>query len=589
MKVAQVVPLRRMPAHRPWLTYRPQPGVVYQVGQLVDIPLRGKTVPGIIWALEDQDIGNLVVQDVGQPIVSAPLFTDWQRQVIATTADCSSMSLAHAVSLALPSLTKRSMVKYFSGQPTVRKQSPAASWSGALWYRQRSDGVRDIVQTVQSATNFPALIVTPTETDAQQIVSALADRAIASHHVYRHISPTNWAAIYQRVRLGEQLVVVGDLTALLLPWLTPPLIYLDQEEHPAHKNSARYPHDDVRVILEHLGKQYRRSTVSPLVSTFARYQEIRDTQPSRRHVISLSGKHAAPFITEELLTVIDETVAAHRRVACIAPRTGYASSTLCRACGTALACPTCGRRVSLVRGIHAEAKCTACKTVIPLQLSCKKCGSSTWRVQGLGVEYMTQSLATVRPDLRVAPVALQGVDADIVVDTYQSYQHVSNILDLAAVCILNGDSMLTAPDFSVSERAWQYLARLEAATNGASVYAQTFEESSNFWQRWAHGDDSAFYRDERIQRQRLGVPPAVRQWIAAARVSPAEADTKILELQTAYGTDVSARKLPARFHTPSIQRLLITLSSAEAEPQVDWRKFFALPWHVDRWPTSWLD
>jgi len=587
MRFVNVVPVRRMQADRPWLTYDLPETLTVQPGSLVTIPLRGRPILGVVWETHDQ-APKYHTQNISAVHLTEPILTAWQRRVCQVMAEAGSTSLGDVVFRVIPKLTLRGLAKALSGsiRPVPIPPVPTESF---LWYRDRTEAMQKISTVITEQAEQPIVIVTPTNDDAEELVRLVEGLGKTAFHLHGQVAPTIYASWYDRIRNGESLIVIGGLSALAIPCHHPPLIILDQEEHHAHKQTAQFPYYDTRAVLQQLAVPMQVTTPAPGVTLYHRQHPLPPAPSTNRTLISLHGPKQGPLLSEETLTIIDDVIAKKQRLAVIAPRRGYASSTACRVCGTVVVCPTCGRSASIFRGLADEARCHACQTSIPSATSCQKCGATDWAFHGYGSEQTVSALQRLRPDLTITPVIKPEVTADIGVDTYQAYRSLRRIINLGAVIVISGDSLLSSPDYSVAERAWQYLARLQAEVPRLPLAVQTFEPHSPFWQRWVAGDDRAWYDDELQQRQRLRVPPFSLQWIAAYRGQQKVVTEKMTELEKKYGQGVTVRVLPQRATPPNKHRLLINFNNQELFKTLPWITIFALPWHLDRYPTSWLD
>lgn len=591
MMFAQVVPIRRMPADRPWLTYLIPDGLEVVVGSLVSIPLRNSRIIGVVWEITDRQPAKMKIQSIRSVLFLRPIITAWQKRVIEILADTGSTSLGDVLWRVIPKLSAGRLTKLLKIQSHVNSNiERSRTGDGSFfWYRRRVDALDNLALQIDKSRHNYLAIVTPTTDDALEIVKLSEKLGRIAVHLNSKLSPTEYLSWYVRVLNNEPLVLVGNVFILALPFFQPPALFFDQEEHHAHKQTAQSPYYDTRSVFSILTAPVNITTPAPSIQRYRLQRPTIPPAPVQRSIISLHGPTQGPLVSEELLTSIDDAQQKGQRVICISPRRGFASYTACRACGSPLICPKCGRAATLFRGLADEARCQSCQTTLPLSATCKKCGSSQWSFHGLGVEQTTNALRHLRPLLNISPVVRQDILSDVAVDTYHAYRQIRSLPQVATVAIISGDSLLSLPDFSVAERAWQYLARLQAESVTAQILVQTWQPESTFWQRWLHGDDRAWYDDELHQRQRLKVPPYVSQWIASYRGADSLVNDKIHELKSRYHQLLQVKSLPIHRRQPSLNRLLITFASPAKEIELPWKTVFPLPWHLDRHPTSWID
>ncbi len=103
--IAHVVPVIRLRRATTWWSYRVPPRAHVSPGSLVVIPLRGRSVPGIVWAVDD-DQNSDATDRIEQILVSSPLIRTPARNFLEWLAESSSTSLSTACYLNLPSLLR---------------------------------------------------------------------------------------------------------------------------------------------------------------------------------------------------------------------------------------------------------------------------------------------------------------------------------------------------------------------------------------------------------------------------------------------------------------------------------------------------
>ncbi len=592
MTFAQVVPVRRMPINRPWLTYLIPDDTYLEAGDLVTIPLQKRQVLGVVWELSDLAPGLANIQKVVNVILDKPLMTPWQRQVCQVLAASGSVSLGDVLYSVLPKISLANYRKIFAAYKASKKiesvSSPAKD--EVFWYADRVQAINWLIERASHHRSVSQVVICPTIADIEDLTAQAETHGLTCQTVHSTITPAAYAKICQRARQGEPLLIIGTLRALSLPFTGLPLITLDQEEHPGHKQTAQHPRYDTRDILNQLGRPYAATTSAPTLALYQRRPLTPPATTSNRLLISLNHPEKFNWLSEEMITVVDQALTTPGRVVCIGPRRGYASTSRCRSCGYIQVCPSCGQRVTIFRGTVDDAHCGFCQRKISLQVACPRCHGTDWTVRGLGIEQITSLIKQRWPAASVAPVVNPAVSADIAVDSYQAYHHLRAIKNLSAVIIVSGDSLLNIPDYSTAERAWQYLARIQAEVPATKFLIQTFAPDQPFWQRWLQADATAWYRHELTERQRLSLPPFTVQWIARYRGQPAIFDQVFNSLAAEKRAGWTVTKLPPLKSTiNTVWRLLLTFPQQTDAKNFPWLKFFPTPWQLDRHPISWRD
>lgn len=590
MVYANVVPVRPVPSDRPLFTYRVPTGMDLQRGSYVIVPFRGRSELGIVWGVATESPAGVKVRDIVSTHGEVR-FTDWQLRLAETLARTGAASYGTVLYGMLPKLTPPGFLRTVT--PAAPSTTNTTQRSAVyLWYRDRHQAIEAIHTWSNERRSTQRVILVPTAQDGQELRRRFESSGQSAVYLDAQTAPTIFARLGQAVRNGNDVCVIGTLRALTLPFANAPEIMLDQEEHHAHKQAAQHPRYDVRVILDDVRAAYSATSPAFSLRLIHRHAQPFPTEPpTGRRLVKLQRPGTFSWLSDEAISIVDDCLTRSQRVAWIVPRRGYASSSICRSCGYVQACPTCGQRISLFRGTSDAALCHRCRTQVPLATSCPVCHSTNWAVQGLGVEKIAELLQHRWPGRSVAPVVRSDAAADISVDTYLGYHHLRTLPRLGAVILAGGDALLNLPDYSTSERAWQFLARLGAEIPGRPLLVQSFQPESDFWQRWLHGDEAAWYRHELAERRRLNLPPFVAQWIVRCRQPNDETVATIRrQIETLFGNRITITVFP-----PSTQRhgfahrLLLSFVDPTASCAFDWPRYFPPPWQVDPCPQSWLD
>lgn len=587
MTYVNVVPARRMPVDRPWLTYICPNTLHVEPGMLVIIPLRGQDIVGVVWETTTEVDPKKTYRELKSIITSQPLFTDWSRQILAAAVDTHSTTLSWLVHRIVPDLRPQRLKKLFSTIVEAPKANQESPESAQLWYQERRSGIQSILQYAKSHAQRQIVLLTPTADDALQLVQALESAGRSAVYVHSQLSATAMAELIVRLNHGEPLCIVGGVYALCLPYPTEPCIILDQEEHYAHKESSQYPYYDVRTILAVIDQPVFRTTCAPRLSSYQQFAHLQPASFGQRTLVSMHGSRATPWISEEALTAIDEAHASSKRSVCIVPRRGYASALVCRTCGYAVSCKTCGQHLALYRGVTSQAECRQCHTTMQLPEQCPTCSGVQWKASGIGIEHVVEQFQTLRPELHTSPIISPDVSVDIAVDSYHAYHQLRHFSDIGVVLFIAGDAMLAATEYVVAERAWQNLHRVQAQVPQAQLMVQTWQPDILFWQRWLHGDAQSWYEHEIADRQRLHVSPFASEWILRGRVTTEEAKQEQRRVTEILGTQATVTLLPMK--RSDTQRLLITFQRTVTPPAHLWTTIVQNPWHLDQHPISWYD
>lgn len=591
--IAQIVPLRRFPSDHQWFDYAIPDGLELKLGQLVEVPFLRTRVRGIVWGLSPTSQVRRL-KPIDRLIRPEVVMSVWQRQVCDAMAQQSCVSLGHVLDSIIPAYPNRPTTekKIMSTQPASEVNPIRAPTGLTWWYRQRSTAIRWLAGWLQESDSRSRIVLVPTREDGEQLLDALGAEA-KTVFVHSLLNKTAYTKIYEAVRLGQLTRIIGTARAVTLPYAQAPQILIDQEEHSAHKQTEQQPRTDIRRVLEEISVDVRITSPAPSVRWWHHHHPLAPPPATGgRRLANLQQVKRAAWLTTEFEAWIDQAIAKHGQLLVIAPQRGYASGVSCRDCFYTVACQSCQQRLRLFRQTSQRVVCQLCGREQSLPATCPRCHGTRWTIHGWGVEHIAEGIRQLWPAVTVTIGQSNPSDHGLHVDTYRGYRLARQFKNLLGLVVVSGDGLLNYPDFSVAERSWQYLARLQAAVATTPLLIQTFSPDIDFWQRWRHGDDQTWYTEELKARQEHHLPPWADQWIARYPGPQAEAEMKkkittIEELKLA-GVTVVALPTPIRPGRASSERLLLSSTGRPLSRSISCAELFPYPWQLDTSVASWL-
>ncbi len=346
-----------------------------------------------------------------------------------------------------------------------------------------------------------------------------------------------------RIREGLSRVVVGARSAVFAPLGDLGLIVVDEEHESAYKQdeSPRYHARDVAVMRARLeGVPVLLGSATPSIESTAnarrgRYVEL--TLPERigagglaqveivdRREVLKGGGDA--ILTPPLLAALHERLRRGEQALLLLNRRGYATSLLCRECGTRAECPSCSVALTLHQGGRA-ALCHYCGHLVRAPTSCARCRGEYLRLQGYGTERVVEAVQAALPDARVARLdrdlagrrgAVQQVLTEFEagrIDVLVGTQMIAKGHDFPRVTlvgVIDADVGLGLPDFRSAERCFQLLTQVAGRAGRADLPGEVMLQShlpDHYALQLARTQDyPAFYEAELEFRRGLSYPPA---------------------------------------------------------------------------------
>jgi primosomal protein N' (replication factor Y) (superfamily II helicase) len=417
--------------------------------------------------------------------------------------------------------------------------------------------------------------------------------------------------IWNRVKSGEPIVVLGARSALLLPFKNLQLIICDEEHDASYKQqepAPRYHARDAAIYLAHqsnakvlLGsatpsmesyynaQQHKYS----LITLTERYNnwampaiEIIDHKTQAAHV------SAQRIITPALQEQIQLALANKQQVILFQNRRGYSPYQICSTCGWIPTCNQCNVSLTYHKFKH-QLSCHYCGTQYPVVQICAACGMHDFNKKNFGTEKVEELINELFPEARVARMDFDSVKGKYEHDTLIKLfeQHQIDILigtqmvvkglhfdEVCLVGIIDADGLMQFADFRVNERAFQLMEQVSGRAGrkegGGKVLIQVHQLHHPII-GWVQAHDyTGFYDFEVEKRKQFGYPPFTRliKLVCKHKEDAIAADAALALQQTLekkVGCWISAPAQPPvnRVRNQYIWELLVKLPKASAQTQ----------------------
>ena len=351
---------------------------------------------------------------------------------------------------------------------------------------------------------------------------------------------------HKRILSNKASIVIGARSAIFAPFDRIGLVIVDEEHDPSYKqdNGLHYNGRDLALVLaKQHGAVAILGSATPSVQScynavIKKFEKICLTEriekrPLPRITIvdlrqSRDLRGIRRFITVELHQAMSATLERQEQVLLFLNRRGFASNSVCSACGEVLQCQNCDISLTFHKN-SAAFQCHYCGFKLPAGTRCPTCGSSGLQLLGYGTEKVEEAVKTFFPLARVARLdrdttarkgsllkILQGLHErtiDILIGT-QMVAKGHDFPYITLVGIICADLSLSVPDFRAGERTFQILAQVAGrAGRGASpgkVILQTYNPKHFSILAAQNQDYEAFHCQEIKFRQDLNYPPFSR-------------------------------------------------------------------------------
>lgn len=398
---------------------------------------------------------------------------------------------------------------------------------------------KDLIHVYRSAVraalgqNRSALILVPETHQVEPLRQMLSeDGALPSEAYHGELSIPARERAWSRIQRGEARLVIGTRSATFAPLVDLGLIVIDQEDQAAYKaeNTPRY---DARVVAAERARQLQAVLV--LASAHPSLESVHATANLAAITLHSDTQNLPPvriinlrdtpgeILSAPLVDAMVERLAARKTALLFLNRKGYASVLLCRDCGQAMRCPTCGLGWTFHK-TEAILLCSHCGQRKAPPTNCPACGGYRLFPSGLGTEAAEEAVQRRFPKARLLRIErapsgkktdalllarLREKDYDILIATQFVLSAVPRPF-ASLVGILAPDAALHLPDFLAGERAYHTLRNVLALASedpGAQVMIQTYMPEHHVIRSLAARNPALFYESELAARAALGYPP----------------------------------------------------------------------------------
>ena len=373
------------------------------------------------------------------------------------------------------------------------------------------------------------------------------------------------AQIWQRLRQGEKLVLLGARSAVFAPFQNLGLIILD-EEHETTYQQEEDPKYHTRDIAMFRSRHHRAvlllGSATPSMTSYALAQQKQYRLVEMGHRIGTSQLPQIQLVDmrEELRLgnrtifsdILKEQIKASldkgEQVILFHNRRGFHRMSLCRSCGYIMECPHCEVPLILHREQHlSDLRCHYCGHTEKMPPICPQCGSAYFRFFGMGTEKVVEECRKTFPGVPVLRMdrdstrakgshasivkAFEVPQAAILVGT----QMIAKGFDfprVTCVGILSADAILRSEDALAAERAFSLFMQVSGRAGRGEilgkVFIQTYDPENPVLQAVLEQNYKKFYDREMEYRKRHRLPPFGHLAIVSTADEDAEAAERYL-------------------------------------------------------------
>lgn len=529
-------------------------GLPVKEGSIVEVPIRKRYAPALVVEVADVKESSASIRAAAYKLkkVRRVISPSSLPEPVITTAALLSRYYATPLGTVLYSLVPQQLLAAASFLDIVRALPPRQIDATfpmrprvlQMPHDERLTHYRSMIRE-SFAQKKSIVVVAPTRAEAEDLFDKLS-RGIEDHAflLVATLTPKQqrerWEAA---MRHTDPVLIVGTLAATSV-WRSDISRYiLDHESSPYYKGAER-PFIDARVVLINLAKAMRIDLVMgdsfPRVETIAKlisheYDEVLRpqmhqptnaavTQIDMREVSHVRGE--SPVLSPQAHDAVERSLNESERTFIYATRKGHSPLTLCRDCGSVLACDRCDAPMVLhaKNGSGHESRwyaCHRCGRIRDAETVCDVCGGWRLYAYGYGIEKIGDALKGYAKTARVFVLSADTVHTHaaamkmaeawrdsrngILVGTARALPYL-RFAPPATSIVAAFDTLLMLPDIYMQERLFGLLAYMREISS-KRLLVQTRNPEHETLRLAIAGDGEAFFRAESERRRMFSYPP----------------------------------------------------------------------------------
>jgi primosomal protein N' (replication factor Y) (superfamily II helicase) len=549
------------------LTYEIPKGMKLSAGHLVKVPLRNRTVTGLVWKTHN-DKPSFKTVEIKELAEKEPLINKLQLKTIEWMAKYYFCPIYKISKLFIPK-------RVFAASPIRQRKTPPAEQITRTKPHKLTDNQKKAISHALTNKSNKFLIHGVTGSGKTEVYARIAEDFIKKGRQVLVMVPEialtpqtidyfqktlgiNPTVIHSKLSEGERYkawkdihaneakLVIGSRSSLFAPFQDLALIIVDEEHEPCYKQDS-----SPRYITHRIIEKYQSINPKLKVIFGSATPSIAIKEQLKDHTIDIHkriGKSELPDIeivdlreefhkknysifSDRLREELEETLKNKEQAILFLNRRGTSSSVVCRDCGYTAKCNTCDVPFTYHASTLSKPKliCHHCGKIEEPPEVCPKCKGHNIRYLGIGTQRIEAELKKEFPKARILRADkdttsrkgsfekiyrdFKAGKADFLVGT----QMIAKGLDLPRVNLVGAilaDIGLNIPDFHSVERNFQLMTQVAGragrASNRGKVIIQTYMPDNAALKYTQIQEYEHFFKYEIKQRELMNNPPFSR-------------------------------------------------------------------------------
>lgn len=561
MNYYEILPLTKTGSADQVFTYEHETEI--QIGSLVSIPLRNRSVRGLVTAKTEKP--KFKTKPIKKIQSEEPVLSETQLVIAKKIADYYFASLGEVISTMLPfEFGKKRRIQFTESKSNkleeplelTKEQETAYKVINAgkpgskfLLYGVTGSGKTEVyLQLAKEALEKGkgSIILVPEISLTPQTLARFKKRFGEKVAVWHSgLKETEKYDVYQKIKSGEKMIVLGARSAIFTPIKELEYIFIDEEHESSYKQDQNPRYETSKVaewIADLTGAKLVLGTATPKLESYWKGKNknyeivslskriVQEQMPPVK-VIDLRDefkKGNKSIFSERLFNEITATLKEKKQVMLLVNRRGASTFVVCRDCGHVEECPHCEIPLTfhLSTSSVGNLRCHHCGFTKQLPTSCPTCSSFAIRYFGLGTQRVELEAKKIFPKARIARMDRDTTkkrgsheeiyrnfasgNFDILIGT-QLIAKGWDLPNVSLVGVISADTMINLPDFRSAERTFDLLTQVSGRVgrgfHPGKVVIQTYNPEHYAILAAKNHDFESFYTREIKERQKYKYPP----------------------------------------------------------------------------------
>ena len=549
MYIVEVTPFNKLIRNDSYSYFSTKP---INIGSIVSVPLRNKTVKGLVIDCKDgkelkselrsSNFSIKKIKGVSKDVLFKKEFID----AVSDTAEYFATSIGATIESVVPKIVFEEVDKFKKNNQSAEKIKKTKTQSQKYVLQTEDDDRYSEYKSIireKFAKNKSVIFIVPTIEDCS-IAKEKLSRGIEKNTFILNSKVTKKKILETWLEINgseKPILLIATAKFVSMPISNIGIIIVERENSSAYR-TQKMPYFDLRYFIEKYAEKkeipFLYGDLMLRTETLKRYDDqiffeyspikFRSISDASQKIIDMKDEDEVDEyenpLSKSLIELIKENNELNDHLFILNNRKGLAPLVVCGDCGHVVKCKECGSPVVLYGKDATEKEnffhCHFCGAKRHSGEKCENCTSWKLKTVGFGTERIRREIEKLFPKNKIFILDKDNAKTQkqaqkIVREFYESPSAILIGTELALlylnkpienVAISSIDSMFSSPDFKIKEKILNILlkARSKAKKN---FLIQTRNCENEIFDDLKAGNLTNFYKKEFIERKKYNFPP----------------------------------------------------------------------------------